>query len=385
MNPDPDSVGVRALDETTLFVELEEPTAYFLYLLAACMTSFPVPRHVVEAHGEGWTEVGNFVTNGPFKLQTWRQGDPITLVRNPKFHGRLSGNLQRVEVYFLSEPQASLKMYEADNLDVLYLDSFPLPSFDRARRRHAGEYISVPRPGTIYIDFDKDRAPFDDVRVRRAFVLAADRKEYSDVLMGIGSPATGGFVPPGIPGHSAGIGLPYDPEGARQLLAEAGFPDGSGFPTVKGFGPSLLGEYLQTQWRENLKVEITWEALGFEAEGDIPYWDRWGEVLPHVWSARFHADYPDPDSMLKFFIPQDEHVWRNEVYIELIEQARSTVNQGERTKLYGRADRLLMEEAIIMPIEYLRQHLLVKPWVTRYPLVPHNTMWFLKDVIVEPH
>ena len=112
--------------------------------------------------------------------------------------------------------------------------------------------------------FDVNRPPFDDPRVRRAFVLATDREMLADVaLRGYVFPATGGFVPPGIPGHSPGIGSPYDPEGARQLLAEAGYPDGRGFPVVGALLPraaiTLAGcEYQQAQWQENLGVEIVW-------------------------------------------------------------------------------------------------------------------------------
>jgi ABC-type transport system substrate-binding protein len=268
-------------------------------------------------------------------------------------------------------------MYATDSLDIFHMSP---DAVDRARRRHAGEFVSISDPATKYVTFDKSRPPFDDVRVRQAFVLAADRRKLVDVVqMGLWSPATGGFVPPAIPGHSAGIGLPYDPERARQLLADAGYPGGRGFPAV-----NLLWmwyedapEYLQAQWRENLQVEITWEAVK-----NAPYWDRWEKVLPHIWFIGWVADYPDPDAFLR----RDSFAhWRNDAYVGLIEQARGIMDQGERMRLYGQADQLVVEEAVIMPILYERRHLLVKPWVTRYPLVPHNTAWFLKDVTIEPH
>jgi oligopeptide transport system substrate-binding protein len=128
---------VQALDEHTLVVELEEPIGYFLQLLGR--TTFPVPRHVVEAHGEAWAEVGDIVTNGPFRLESWQRGQSMTLVRNPEYRGRFTGNVQQIERAL--EWSAAQELYEADNLDVSDLRFFPPPEVDRARQRHAGEYL----------------------------------------------------------------------------------------------------------------------------------------------------------------------------------------------------------------------------------------------------
>jgi oligopeptide transport system substrate-binding protein len=254
-------------------VELEEPTGYFLQLLASHAT-YPVPRHVVEAHGESWTEAGNIVTNGPFRLESWQPGDSLALVHNADYHGQVLGNTQRVELTLLPlrEWPATLDMYEADQLDViLRLWHIPPMERDRIRLRHAGEYVSVPALHTGYVGFDASRPPFDDPRVRRAFVLATDTETLANVInRGYWSPATGGFVPPGMPGHSPGIALPYDPERARQLLAEAGYPNGDGFPVVDALtfhGIETSVEYLQTQWRENLGVEILCKALRDRSQG----------------------------------------------------------------------------------------------------------------------
>jgi len=379
---DPDRVGVRALDEVTLVVELERPTGYFLHLLTLMV---PAPRHVVEAHGERWTEAGKIVTNGPFALEAWQPGESMVLVRNPAYHGRFTGNVERVELCLLPDWSARLEMYEADGLDVLSLYRLPPPERNRARQRHAGEYISVPEMGTFYVAFDVGRPPFDDVRVRRAFVLAMDRETLADVVSrGYVAPATGGFVPPGMPGHSAGIGLPYDPDQARQLLAEAGYPDGRGFPPVEALVPEVLvpeSEYLQAQWRENLGVEIPWEAMEWSV-----FLDRLLEVgPPHVLLAGYAPDYPDPDSFLRTSSIQRTQ-WRNEAYDGLVEEARRVMDQRERMRLYRQADKMLVEKAPIIPLTYSRGHLLAKPWVKRYATSPMGIeTWFGKDVIIEPH
>jgi len=376
---DPDQVGIRALDEVTLVVELEKPTSNYLLRLAVWMCR-PIPRHMVEEHGEAWAEVENIVTYGPFKLESWRQGQPMVLVRNPEYRGRFTGNVQRVELSLLVDESDPLKMYEANGLDVLDLDDLAPLERDRARQRHAGEYLSGPWPSTVYVGFNVSRSPFDDPRVRRAFVMATGRKTLADVILrGYEFPATGGFVPPGIPGHSAGIGLPYDPEQAQRLLAEAGYPGGRGFPAVEAhtyleFQPR--DSYLQTQWRKNLGVEITWHIAEWE---ELHY-----RASPNIFRGGWIAGFPDPMSFLEKCPMRQAAGWQNEAYDGLIEEARQVTDQGERMRLAGQADRILIEAAAVMPLVYRRSHLLVKPWVRRFPTSPVR-WWFWKDVIIEPH
>jgi ABC-type oligopeptide transport system substrate-binding subunit len=374
-------LGVWALDEVTLAVELEEPTGYFLQLLAYHAT-YPVPRHVVEAHGEAWTEPGNIVTNGPFRLESWQRGESMVLVRNPDYHGRFRGNVQGMELPF-GERLAGLEMYEADSLDIFFIDHLPAPERDRARQRHAGEYISGPLLQTSYVGFDVSRPPFDDPRVRRAFVLATDKETLVDVILrGYAAPATGGFIPAGMPGHSAGIGLPYDPDQARQLLAEAGYPDGDGFPVVEaltGHGEIALQSDLQAQWRESLGVEITWETMELGM-----LLDRLRREPPHMFLLGWMADYPDPDNFLRVSPVRRYTGWQNAAYDGLVEEARRVMDQEERMKLYGQADRILVEQAPILPLLHERFHLLVKPWVRKF-LTSAIIAWFWKDVIIEPH
>ncbi len=377
---DPDSVGVKALDEVTLAVELEGPTGYFLHLLANAVT-FPVPRHVVELHGKAWAEPENILTCGPFRLESWQPGEQMTLVRNPDYHGRFTGNLEGVELLLSDlEPAARLEMYEEDQLDVVDVTAFEV---DRIQQRYAGEYRKVPRLITMYLQFDVSRPPFDDVRVRRAFVLATDREALVKAARPDCFPATGGFVPPGMPGHSPGIGLPYDPEQARQLLADAGYPDGQGFPVVECLTlPDRvdIAENLQAQWRENLGVKIKWEMMERHA-----FLARLDEHVPHLFILGWRADYPDPDNFLRARIgDMQRQRWRNEGYDSLVKQAQRSLDQGERIRLYGEAERILAEEAPIMPIFHRSTRLLVKPWVTRFPTTGLRE-WFFKDVIIEPH
>jgi len=377
-------VGVKAHDATTLLVELEGPTAYFLQLLA-CPCTYAVPRHRAQARGAEWAEVGNIVTNGPFQVEAWNPPKSMILVRNPEYHGRFTGNVERVELYSSADPSAQSEMYETDRLDRLYLWSIPVSEMDRARQRHAGEYLSMPKLATVYLGFNVTRPPFDDVRVRRAFVMAVDWEAFTDVsLGGYAFAATGGFVPVGMPGHSPGIALPYDPEQARQLLSEAGYPPGGSrsLPAVELLG-ELVDEgplsYVQAEWREKLGVEVNMTLV----ESPVLH-DRLKEDHPHLWIAAWGADYPDPDSFLRAGFPWEETGWRNETYERVVEEARRLTDHGERMKLYRQADRILVEEAAIKPIAYSRKLWLVKPWVSRYPMSAIQEC-FWKDVIIAPH
>jgi len=371
------------LDETTLIVELEEPTGYFLQLLVR-PDHYPVPRHVVETHGMAWTAPENLVTNGPFRLEAWRRGEVLVLSRNPDYHvqGRFRGNVRQIELFPLTDWSERFKWYKDDALDVLGITFFPPAKREIAQRRHAGEYVSRPVMETCYLVFDVRRPPFDNVRVRRAFALATDRKTLAEVVMqGYADAATGGLLPQGMPGHSPNIGLPYDPDQARRLLAEAGYPDGRNFPIIDALAFHAVETritYLQEQWQKVLGIEISWQT---------PAWATFLDQLRHerhsMFCAMWVADYPDPDNFLRVSRDETWADWQDEHYDNLVAKARRVMDQRERIKLYQQADRLLIAKVPILPLTYEREHLLIKPWVIHYPTAANKAV-FWKNVVIEP-
>ncbi len=379
---DREGVGVRAIDETTLIVELEEPTGYFLQLLVSS-DCFPVPRHVVKAHGAVWTAPGNLVTNGPFCLERWQRGEVLSLARNPDYHGAFQGNVQRVTLFPVTDWSTRWQMYEDDALDVLGITFFPPKKRDLARRRYASEHVVVPILETCYLVFDVNRPPFDDVRVRQALALSTDRGTLVErVLHNHAAPATGGLLPQGMPGHSPDIGLPYDPDRAQSLLAEAGYPEGRGFPALDALAFRAVEArtaYLQKQWRQVLGIEVSWQT------------PRWATFLDQLRGARHHvlcamwvADYPDPDNFLRVSRAETWAGWQHEGYDRLVKEARRVMGQAERIRRYRRAEKILVTQAPILPLTYEQEHLLIKPWVTRYPSAASRAV-FWKDVVIEPH
>jgi oligopeptide transport system substrate-binding protein len=144
-------------------------------------------------------------------------------------------------------------------------------------------------------------------------------------------------------------------------------------------GREPVARYLQVEWRTNLGVEITWETMESRA-----FTDKLDRDPPHMVYWGWRADYPDPDGFLRSFYARRYTHWRDETYERLVEEARRVLDQGERMKLYGQADKILVEAAVIVPIIYSRLHQLVKPWVKRFPISAFRH-WHWKDVIIEPH
>jgi ABC-type oligopeptide transport system substrate-binding subunit len=378
----PDQLGISAIDQFTLAVQLEGPTSYFPYLLAT-VHMYPVPKHVVEVHGESWTDLDKIVTNGAFRLVDLKHSQFMILERNPTYHGRFTGNINRIECSMPTSPDISLlKEYENGELDIC--THLPPSEWARARQRYAEEYLAGPWLSIDFIGFDVSRPPFDNQQVRQAFCLAIDKEMLAGVtLQGYVFPATGGMVPPGMPGHSPAIGLPYDPERARHLLAKSGYSNSRDFPQITCLvrddpGHHLMREHLEAQWLEVLGVEINWEEVTIE---NFP--EKMNLVKPHIWMVGWWGDYPDPDDFLRvnWWTPAG---WNNEAFNRLVEAARRARDQEERMRMYQQADRILVEDASMLPLCYGRFNMFVKPWVRRYPTSP-LIWWFWKDVIIEPH
>jgi ABC-type oligopeptide transport system substrate-binding subunit/predicted Ser/Thr protein kinase len=386
-NDDPEQIGVKAADDHTLIIELEAPTSYFLYLMAHPI-SFAVPQHVVEKDSSAWAERESIVTNGPFQMASRIIDESLVLSRNPAYQGNFPGNVERIEWTTTQiDPSEELKMYLSGDFD-LFGNLLILPRTERERVRHlfSDEYRTYPGFGTGCLNINSEQPPFDNRNVRRAFALALDRDLYVHEVFGEDavSPAMGGFIPPGIAGHSPGIGLRFDPQRARALLEEAGFPSGEGFPPVVLYTQSnplgrALFENIKRQWLQNLGVEIINRSFEF-----TEYFRHVALDAPLICMAGWVADYPDPDNFLRTYPAHFSVKWGQETFDELVEKARRMPDQSERIRLYQEADRILIEDAAIVPLAYGRNDLLVKPWVKNMTFPPLS-MPGMKYIVIEPH
>ncbi|MCB0193635.1 MAG: AAA family ATPase [Anaerolineae bacterium] len=373
-----EAVGIQAVDATTLRITLKNPVSYFPQLLTHPGFS-PVPRHVIESHGDKWTSLDTIVTCGPFRLTSWKPNKLMTLLHYDDYRGAFTGNLTEVELHLnATTPEDMLARYEAGEFDVLNLWAF-------TQRRHIqqhypDEFFSVPKLKVHFLCFNTRQSPFDDPRVRRALAMALDREMLTRVVFAEDRlPATGGFVPPGMPGHTPNLALPFDPDQARRLLAEAGFPQGRGFPATELSTKRLWGtpaEHLRQSWQQHLNIDVQWRKVEFDTLLDQIKLDP-----PAIYNIGWSADYPDPDNMLRVGI---QGRWHHPTYAKLISEAKHLPDHTERLKLYRQAEQLLIEEAVVIPLFYSQGHILIKPWVKRFPnSATHQHFW--KDVVIEQH
>ncbi len=367
---DPMQVGVRALDDLTLEVRLEKPLAYFPYLLALPL-AYPLPRGAIERWGDAWWRPEHILCNGAFLLSHF-EPDRVVLERNPHYFREAAGNLAGVEYLIIPEETERLDRFRSGDLDHCHLE-LDLPDDLAPCLQVYGELFS----GYLLLS---PSPPLDDLRVRRAIAMAINRQGLAEEW-GI-SPATGGLVAPGMPGHTPGLALPFDPEQARRLLAEAGYPEGHGLPRLRlRSALSWVGASLARSIRETLPVEIDLQLV----PPSFPVDEIVGcDLLVVSWLA----DLPDPDT----FYRHAPHLgglrqvgWHDPALDELLERAAHTPDRGARMALYRQADRrLVVEQILIVPVVCGVHRELVQPWVLG---AQRNKMGYLslKDVVVEEH
>jgi oligopeptide transport system substrate-binding protein len=275
-----------------------------------------------------------------------------------------------------------LEAYEAGEFDVINAWKV-LDELDQVWGRYSREFVAGPLENTFCLVFDITRPPFNDLRVRKALSLAINKSEvWARLRIGAADtsiPATGGFVPPGTPGHSPGISLAFNPDEAKKLLAEAGYPEGKDFPQIEILcvyendeESRRIERTFSSRWKEILGIESQWEFIIWES-----FLKRMQTTQPMMFSLVWVADYPDPDNFLRLGLPKGTG-WKNDDYDALIERSMRSLDQTERLTLLKEADKILVEEAPIIPLGYYGNNYLVKPWVRRF-----SRSW--KYVIIDPH
>ncbi len=375
---DPSLIGIKAIDDTTFEVRLRKPVVYFPSITTFTAT-FPLRRDIVEKYGDHWTDPANIVTNGPFLLKEWRHEYSLTLTANKDYYGGRP-KLDAIRFYVIGESTTALTLYETGGLDMVSLPPLAIPHY----KKHS-EYSHHPFLRGYYYGFNVEKPPFNDKRVRQSFSMAIDRTAFPEILKGGELPATS-WIPQGMMGYNPSIGLSFDPAGARALLREAGYPDGSGFPEVTAVFSTnpenlLIAQNLQAQWKKN---------LGIEVKLDNQEWKVFLKTLqtntPPIFRLGWGADYPDPDNFMNLFTStsgNNRTHWKNREYDRLVEAAAMEQDLEKRKRLYDQAQKILTEENVpIMPLFTNAQNLLVKPYVKGFrPNAMDIT--YLKDVWIE--
>jgi len=345
-------VGIHALDDFTLRVELASPAAYFPDV-AAFVTYLPVHLPTIERHGDRWTRPGHMVSNGAYRLRAWKINDRVELEANAHYWNASAVRSRRIDALAVTKATTALNLYLTGQADVL-LDKSLIPPLLAGEIQDHPDLHRFTFLATYFYRFNTTRKPFNDARVRRALTAAIDREAIVRRITRGGEPAATAFTPPGIPGYTPPAGTSHDPVLARRLLAEAGYPGGRGFPRA-----SIL--YNKTELNEQVAVEIQgmWRReLGIEVELHNQEWATYLKSLDNlqydIARSSWVGDYNDPNTFLDCFVTargNNRTGWSHPPYDALLAEANRTADPARRMALLQQAETLLVaRENPIAPI-----------------------------------
>jgi oligopeptide transport system substrate-binding protein len=360
------TLGVSAVDEHTLTIKLVAPSSWFLASLGSI--GHAVPKWVIDEHGETWTLPENIVVNGPYKLTQLEPENLAVLEKNPSYFAADEVAIETVNLYVVTEESTALALYETDELDIV-----TVPSTDLERVQSdpelSSQLITDPKNILYYYNFNVLKPPFDNVKVRQAFAAALDKESIVTFITksGIAAPT---LTPPGSFGHvpvGSDIGIPYDPERAKALLAEAGFPGGSGLPPiVLAFNASetnsRIAQAVQQMWQQTLGVTVELQSVEGASYSQVA-----AEGAFNVWRMGWGMDYPDANNIHAELFTSAvgaPAIVRNTEYDRIIAEAAVEQDPEKRQTLYAEAEKILVEdEAGVVPVYWASDHLLIKPYL----------------------
>ncbi len=371
---DADSVsGIEVVEDYTLRITIDATKSYFLAKLTY-PTAFVVDQREVGDStcfsNTEWTLKPN--GTGPFMLEEWQIGQRIVLAANPEFHLEPKPSLARV-TYVLAGG-SPLVMYENDEIDITGVGINDIERIRDPSEPLNAEFTESSNLNTYYIGFNTQEPPFDDPKVRRAFAMAIDKQVLAEVVLKELVVPAKGVLPPGMPGFNDDLkGIPFDPDGARELLNDAGGPGSLGDLSLlsSGRGASVgpIIEAIVAMWEQNLgvTVEVDQEEFGLFLrdldDGNFKMFDL-GWV----------ADYVDPQNFLdiKFHSqsPNNEMKYSNPDVDSLLEEARTEQDEPTRLDLYRQAEEMIVEDAAWIPLYHGKSNALIKPYVKDYLIPP---------------
>lgn len=359
-------VGLRVLDAHTLQITLENPTPYFLSLMGF-YPLYPVHRRCVETYGSPqWTYPKHIVCNGPFQVEFRRIRDRIRLVRSDTYWNRDAVRLGVVDALSIDAVTTSLNLYMTGKAD--WITDVPPPALRILRKQKPPRNDLNPHPflASYFYLFNTTRKPLDDLRVRQALSLALNRREITTKILAAGELPGYSLVPPGIAGYQPQPCHPEDPDEARRLLAEAGYPAGRGFPRIDILyntheSHQAIAELIRKQWQRELGI-----AVRTRNEEWASYLSSQRQMQYNVCRKGWIGDYADPNTFLDLFVTggeQNNTGWGSARYDRLIAEARREENPARRLHMLEQAERILMDDLPILPIYHYVSKNMVKPYV----------------------
>jgi oligopeptide transport system substrate-binding protein len=359
-------VGVRVIDDHTLEINLSNPTPYFLELAAYYPLS-PVHRGCLEEHGApNWTRPENIVSNGPFRLTERRIRDRVRMVRSETYWDRENVRLKVIDALAIDSLTTAFNLYETRMIH--WVPRPPVEVVRELLKRSPPRNDLKPAPmlGSYFYMLNTTRPPLDDRRVRHALSMAIDREEITRVATGAGEIPAYSLVPPSLPGYVQQKCDGYKPDRARQLLAEAGYPEGRGFPKLEihyntDQQHQAIAELVRKQWQRELGIIA---SLRNEEWGS--YLDTQGAMKYSVTRRAWVGDYLDPNTYLDMYLTDGENNktgFSNAEYDALIAGAAQEPDERKRMALLQQAERILMDEMPIIPLWFYVSRNMVRPEV----------------------
>lgn len=370
-----DIAGVKVVDDYTLEVTLVKPAAYFL-AQSGLWTYAPVSQKVVEQYKDRWTDGGNLVGNGPYVLKEWDKPTKLVLEANPNYFDK-KPSIQRVEVFIIKEAATALLKYENNELDVV---DVPTADFERISKDPAlsKQLNSSTLVGTRWVTFNVAKPPFNNKAVREAFALGIDRTKVVEFGFANSVAPAHRILPPGLLGYSKDLNWPaFDVAAAKRKLAEAGYPDGKGFPAIKfavGGDPNdrKAVENVVAQLKSNLGLDVAIEPMPGPAYSRFradPNADK--TILLGSWGN----DYPDSQ---EYYYPlfttgtsYNYGNWSNKQYDQLVSDANGASDPKQRVKLYTEAENLLLTDMAVVPLWFKNANWLMKADLVGFKYPPN--------------
>ncbi|MEO0575747.1 MAG: peptide ABC transporter substrate-binding protein [Pseudomonadota bacterium] len=357
-------LGIKALDERTVEIQLTQATPYFLGLLTNSPT-YPLHRASYEAFGEDFAKAGNMVSNGAYQLIEWRIGDRVTVERNPNYHDAANVNIDRVEFLPIEDTANELNLFRAGELDIT--SNSPSGLYSQLTDTYGDRFVVSPNLSVYFIVFDMSEPPFDDVRLREALTRAIDRDDMTRVVTGDGQQGAWGLVPPGVDGYVS-FAYPWrdDPRPAqiaeaRALYAQAGMSEASPLEATLIYNTSdnhkKIAVAVQAMLRENLGADIDIINQEFkvmvENRSQRGAWD----LLRLGWTG----DYNDANTFLETFRsdhPQNTSGLKDPAFDAMLTAANLELDAAKRQTMLREAERHLMLQYPVLPVYfYVSKHL----------------------------
>lgn len=381
-----DVAGVVVVNPSTLRITIDAPRHYFLAKLTY-PTAFVVNRDNVleDKPGHPWTD--NPVGTGPFRLERYKQGEILILTRNDNYYGEPKPKLKTVE--FSIAGGSPMVLYETGKLDETPVGLQDLDRVTNPTDPLNRELTIVSELSTSYLAFNVNQPPFDDPKVRQAFIMAVDRAKIVKVVLQGAVEEAKGILPPGMPGYDPNIkGLPYDPAQARQLLVESKYkgklPDVTITVSGGGGAPPRAIEAMLEMWRQNLGVEV----LLRQVEYSVFLVDVSRTPNPYqLFSLGWIADYPDPQDFLEILFYStsldNKTGYNNPEVDRLLDEAARETDQAKRLVIYQSVERMVIADAVWLTTAHAKSYILTKPYVKGL-VHPPMVIERLKYVSIEP-